>query len=102
MNVVRLGIQDIGIGPPPERLPPDVREAWDAVVTASPPNILMPLHRLYIELVAYSLARWRDRGNLLCETERFATRRLLCKMMVEDCLIPEQDAERLLNAELKL
>src|SRR5688572_21604512 len=95
-NVVELPIGEGGIGGPPKDLPADVQTAWDDVVSVCPPGLLIPLHRVFLELVSYTLARWR-KSAALCETDKFATKRLLKKMLCDDCLISKQDAERLLN-----
>ena len=48
------------IGPPPERLSDDAKEAWREIVDLAPPGVLARSDRLVIEIAATLLAEFRQ------------------------------------------
>jgi hypothetical protein len=81
-NVVSLQADERGIGPAPKHFAPDQQQAWDAIVAACEPGVLIRADRLILELAATTLARHRIKTNR-------ATRRILFRLL-KDCLIPEE------------
>lgn len=55
---IRLG--DQGIGPPPDYFDSNAVAAWDDVVRATAPGVLLDRYRAWLEVLAISLARWRE------------------------------------------
>lgn len=51
-----------GIGPPPPCLNEAQARAWNDIVAATPPNVLIPLDAIFMKVAASTLASYRTSG----------------------------------------
>jgi hypothetical protein len=77
-----------GIGSPPKHLSAAAQQAWDDIVRATPPNVLIPLDRAFLEVTAISLAHYRVDGWPTKHATKSALRQFF---------ITGRAAERLMN-----
>jgi hypothetical protein len=50
------------VGPAPQRLDEDERQAWDDIMRACQPDTVLRSDSIFLELTACALARYRDEG----------------------------------------
>jgi hypothetical protein len=85
-----------GIGPPPSHLDPDHADAWDEIVRATPAGTLVARHRIFVELTAGALVRYRKHAVEGSDADR-RTWSGIVRHELATCRIPRPEIKRLMN-----